>query len=512
MNFFKSFALLGLLAMVAVSCTQLEEELRQDLDGETAQDFLRDNTDVSSLIQSVYDNFQLPFQDQSRFWAMQEHTSDEVMGPTRGPDWDDNGIWRVLHDHTWDADHLFIRNTFDELLRAVFNATNVLSFDPTPEEAAEARFLRAFVMASVLDAWGQVPFREAGESLLDPPNVLSGPEAADFIISEVDAILGDLPVGDATRANQDAAQALKAKVLLNRGTYADRANPSFPDQDMQGVIDACDAIINSGRYSLADDYFDNFSPLNTQNSPEIIFVNKNDPSTQRNGNNVRSRWFCTLHYNQNPSGWNGFCTIADFYDTFDQNDPRIGGPASSRPETDGRIGVGHGFLIGQQTDVNGDPIEDRKGNPLSYTKEVALTESGDNLEVTGVRVVKYIPDLDNGELVENDYVFYRYADILLMKAEALLRQGQNGQALDIVNQIRQKRGVADLGNINADVLLDERGYELYWEGHRRQDLIRFGKFLGSWNEKPASGQERLLFPIPNTALAVNPNLTQNPGY
>ncbi|MEO0898859.1 MAG: RagB/SusD family nutrient uptake outer membrane protein [Bacteroidota bacterium] len=510
MNFIKSIVFVGLLSFLVIGCTDLEEVIRQDLNQEDATEYLQNNTDISALIQTVYDNLQLPYQDQSRFWAMQEHTSDEVMGPTRGPDWDDNGIWRVLHNHTWDADHLFIGNTFNELLQGVFNSTNVLGFGPTAEEAAEARFLRAFIMASILDAYGQVPFREAGESLLDAPRVLSGAEAVDFIISELDAITGTLPTGDATVSNADAANALRAKLLLNKGTYADRANPSFAAADMDGVIAACDAIINSGRFALADDYWDNFSPQNTETSPELIFVNKNIGG-ERSGN-VRSRWFCTLHYNQNPSGWNGFCTISDFYNTFDQTDSRFGGSAADRPETAGKTGVGHGFLSGQQLDADGNALQDRKGNALSYTPEVALTESGDNLEVTGVRVVKYIIDLESGDNADNDYVFYRYADVLLMKAEALLRKGDNGGALAIVNEIRAKRGVAELASIDADGLLQERGFELYWEGHRRQDLIRFGKFLDAWDEKPASGTERLLFPIPNTALAVNPNLSQNPGY
>ncbi|MCI4666630.1 MAG: RagB/SusD family nutrient uptake outer membrane protein [Bacteroidia bacterium] len=510
MKFFKSILILSLAAFTLAGCTQLEEALRQDLDGDSARTYLNENTDISSLILTVYDNLDLPYQDQSRFWAMQEHTADEVMGPTRGPDWDDNGIWRQLHNHTWDADHLFIRNTFDELLRAVFNATNVLAFNPSAAEAAEARFLRAFVMASVLDAWGQVPFREAGESLLDAPQVKKGTEAAEFIISEIDAIIGDLPTGDARVANQDAAQALKAKVLLNKGVYANRENPSFDPGDMAAVVTACDAIINSGRFSLADNYFDNFAPRNTETSPEMIFVAEN-LGGERSGN-VRSRWYCTLHYNQNPSGWNGFCTIADFYDTFDESDPRTGGSAADRTETAGKTGVGHGFLIGQQVDKDGNNLEDRKGNPLSFTKEVALTENGGNLEVTGVRVVKYIIDLESGDNVDNDYVFFRYADVLLMKAEALLRSNDAAGALALVNEIRAKRGVAELSSIDEQGLLNERGYELYWEGHRRQDLIRFGKFLDPWTEKGQSGSERLLFPIPNTALAVNPNLEQNPGY
>ncbi|MBD0278137.1 MAG: RagB/SusD family nutrient uptake outer membrane protein, partial [Flavisolibacter sp.] len=135
------------------------------------------------------------------------------------------------------------------------------------------------------------------------------------------------------------------------------------------------------------------------------------------------------------------------------------------------------------------------------------------LEVTGIRVVKYPHDYGtSGDQKDNDWVIFRYADVLLMKAEALLRTSKAGDALTIVNDIRQRRGASQLGALTEQALLDERGRELYWEGWRRQDLIRFGKFLQPWQEKPKDDPKNLLFPIPSNQLAVNPNLTQNPGY
>ncbi|MEL6945666.1 MAG: RagB/SusD family nutrient uptake outer membrane protein, partial [Bacteroidota bacterium] len=175
-------------------------------------------------------------------------------------------------------------------------------------------------------------------------------------------------------------------------------------------------------------------------------------------------------------------------------------------------GINAGFLVGQQFDASGAALEDRKGNMLSFTSGVSLTEKGDDLEVTGIRVIKYPIDYNSGDNADNDYVYYRLADLMLMKAEAALRSGDSGTALSIVNEIRAKRGAAALASLDLDGLLAERGRELYWEGHRRTDLLRFGKFLDAWQEKPASGSERLLFPIPAPSLASNPNLTQNPGY
>ncbi|MEO0775043.1 MAG: RagB/SusD family nutrient uptake outer membrane protein [Bacteroidota bacterium] len=500
-----AFALLSVFG-----CTDLEETLREDLSAEAANELLLESADVSALLKAVYDGLQLPYQDQARVFAAQQHTSDETIGPTRGPDWDDNGVWRSLHDHTWDADHQFLGDTFNDLLRLVFDATNVLSFQPNAQQAAEARFLRAFAMFSVLDFWGQVPFRNPGESLLIAPQVLSGDEAINFIVAELDEIIGDLPDGPASVANKDAARVLKMKISLNKGTFANRARPEFPAADMTEVINQADAIINSGTYSLATNFFDNFAPNNGQSSPELIFVDENLAGVAGGeGNTVRSRWFCTLHYNMNPSGWNGFSTIGDFYDRFDPADPRIGGAYVGQTDVSG---INVGFLLGQQVDQDGNALEDRKGNPLDFTKEVALSEGGDNLEVTGIRVIKYPIDYNNGDNVDNDAVLYRYADVLLMKAEALLRTGNEPDARAIVNDLRAARNLPALATLTLDNLLDERGFELYWESHRRQDLIRFGKFLDAWDQKPATGTERLLFPIPTQALAVNPNLSQNPGY
>jgi len=218
----------------------------------------------------------------------------------------------------------------------------------------------------------------------------------------------------------------------------------------------------------------------------------------------------------NPGGWNGFSTLSDFYDKFEAADVRRGAayPLTGIPNPGKRVNVG--FLAGQQYNLTTDaPLTDRTGAALSFTKEVKSIETGSNLEVTGIRVNKYGVDYtnDGSGNVDNDYVYYRYPDVLLMKAEALLRSGGSAStALDLINQIRNKRGASQLSSLTLDNVLDERGRELYWEEYRRQDLIRFGKFLQPWQEKASDDPKNLLFPIPNQQLSVNPNLTKNPGY
>lgn len=498
------------------SCTKLDEKLGSTITKEQADSVIQ----VASLLVSAYDGLQLPFQDQSQYWALCEMTSDEAVAPTRGGDWDDNGVWRSLKLHNWTPDHTFIGNAFTNILQLQFKATNVLNFNPSEGQAAEARFLRAWSMFATLDGWGQVPYRNPGDTLLNAPKVLKADESVNFIISELEAIIPTLTDSvPAYVANKNAAKALLMKVYLNKGAFLNRAAPTFDAADMQKVISLADEIIASGKYSLADNFFKNFAFNNDVISTENIFTQRNGPgfstASSRGGNSSYCRWAPTLHYNQDPSGWNGFTTISDFYDKFEATDTRRGGSYAGVTDVSG---LKVGFLLGQQYNANGVALKDRKGNPLIFTRELKLQETDPNtLEVTGIRVVKYPPDMSSKESrntnnASNDYVFLRYADVLLMKAEALLRNGDAAGSLTIVNDLRVKRGATLLAALTLDELIDERGREMYWEGWRRQDLIRFGKFLEPWQLKPSDDPKYLLFPIPTADLAVNKNLVQNDGY
>jgi hypothetical protein len=509
----KAFIILSLVFGCGMTSCSLDEELGSTLTRDQADSLIK----VPALLISAYNGLQLPFQDQSNFWALQEMTADEAVAPTRGGDWDDNGVWRALKLHNWTPDHTYISNTFSNILQLQFLASNVLSFNPTAQQAGEARFLRAFAMFAILDGWGQVPFRNPGDTLLNAPRVMQPAEATEYIINELTAIIDVLDENvPAYTANKNAARALLMKVYLNKGAFANRAAPTFDAADMQKVIQLADAITASGKYNLTN-YYDNFAFNNDAISKENIFTQRNGPgfSTVRNGNAVFCHWAPTLHYNQDPSGWNGYATISDFYDKYEATDVRRGG---AYPGVTEKSGLKVGFLVGQQFNAAGTALKDRKGNPLIFTRELKLQETDPNtLEVTGIRVVKYPPDMTSNETkssnnANNDYVFLRYADVLLMKAEALLRTNGTAAALTIVNEIRANRHASNWTSIDLDKLIDERGRELYWEGWRRQDLIRFGKFLDTWQLKPSDDPKNLLFPIPTSDLAVNKNLKQNDGY
>ena len=515
-------------ALLVTGCTKLDEKFN----GSLAPDQVGGSGSVSTaaLLRGVYNSLQTVMQDQAGTYSLSEVSTDELIVPTRGPDWDDNGVWRVLHAHSWDGENLRIRENFTNLNATVFAATDILQFSPSTQEAAEARFLRALAQSYLLDLWDQVPYRDPGESTLGASRVRKGAEATDFLIAEINEVMPNLPTGPAGRANQNAAKVLLMKLYLNRGVWSsveNRATPTFAPADMNQVITLADQIINSGSYSFTPIYFDNFAPRNTTIGTENIFTQQNDAGVSGStGSTVRSRWHSSIHYNMNPQGWNGFSTLSDFYAKFEAADKRrgIAYPQTTGPTNPGgRVNVG--LLAGQQYDLSVDTmLNDRTGAKLVFTPDVKSIETGSNLEITGYRAYKYPIDYVNtGDgNIDNDFVYFRLADVLLMKAEAILRGGTGTAAgaygstpLAIVNYIRTlpSRGATALGTVDLDVLIDERGREMYLEGWRRQDLIRFGKFLDPMQEKPnASDPKYLLFAIPNQQLAVNPNLTQNPGY
>lgn len=533
-------------AAFTTSCTKLDQGLNSTLTNNQAANALGLNG-TQLLLQTAYNDVGGPYSDPGNILALEEVTGDECVVPTRAGDWDDNGKWRALKQHTFKADGVdIIIGQFNSLNKLNFDATNVLAFNPTKLQAAEAKFLRALSLYQLLDLFGQFPFRDPGDNLLNAPKVYTGDSAVSFIISELTTILPDLPATTTMdKVNQDAAKFLLMKLYLNRGAFNNRVAPTFADADMQQVITLGNSIISGGKYSYSANYFDIFN-ANNSGTKEGIFAFPNSSGVSTNNSGIHNRWWSTLHYNSYKplapqGGWNGFSTVADFYNTFGVTTT----PTSTPDDTllDKRIGgrfykgctdisgIRPGLLIGQQYYEDGTMIKDRKGNLLKFSSNFSpdLKETGNNLEVVGIRVVKYVPDFSGngknygGGTAGNWVMLFRYADAVLMVAEAKMRASapDNAGALVMVNTLRSARAATPLAvmplvnttNVyDPNTLLAERGRELYWELVRRTDLIRFGVFQKAWALKPASDAAHLVFPIPSSALAANPNLKQNAGY
>ncbi|MBW1295455.1 RagB/SusD family nutrient uptake outer membrane protein [Aquimarina litoralis] len=496
--------------MLLVSCTDLEIEPTDSVIENLTGEFSGVG-DVDAAVTNVYNSLYGQIGNQADLYALNEVTSDELLVPTRGTDWGDNGLWRNLHEHTWSSIHPFVLNNWNNLNTNVFNTTEII--DPRSgadaTQLAQAKFLRAFSMFWIMDMYGQVPFREPDEGPEIDPRVFTRAEALDFVITDLNEAIPDLPVvgpsASTNRASRAAGNYLLAKVLLNRHIYNGSGTPDAAD--MTAVVNAVDAIAADG-FALQAGYFDIFKE--DVDNETIWFAETG----------VGNRIWNGLHYNQNAEGndgggWNGWSTLAEFYDLF-EGDPNTNVPGSGQEErrgfvpTDGSFqGIGFGFLVGQQYDENGASLTDRPGQPLIFTRDFPGLLGND--ERTGIRTIKYHPD--NGSFTNHEIVF-RYADAHLMKAEAIFRGGASGDdALAMVNELRTIRNTSNaLGALTEQDILDERGRELYKEFWRRNDQIRFGKFTETWGLKSSTEEFRVLFPIPQVALISNPNLSQNPGY
>lgn len=491
----KTLLFSGVLAIgILPGCTNLEVDEVDSIIVETVDGVFQG--DPTALLESSYNDLNA-FGDQANIYALFNHTSEQMIPPTRGVDWGDNGVWRTLHAHTWDATHSYVLGAWNQLNSRVFKTNQVLASSPSAAQEAEARFLRAFYMWQVMDLYGAVPFREVNEGVDIDPKVFTRSEAFDFILQDLEAAIPGLPSGGPAAqqrtANKAAAYALMIRMYLNKAVYK-ASNPAGPYThdagDMTKVVEFADLIEAEG-YSLETNYFDIFT---VNSASEIIFSSST---------NAQNRWMMTLHYSQNPSGWNGFTTLADFYDKFDANDSRIG----NYPTPDGSefSGIGRGFLIGQQYADDASKIVDtRTQKDLQFTRDVPLSGAATD---KGIRVIKYHP-ADKG-----DYILFRFGEVVVSKAEAIMRGGSSSEsALDVVNALRAARGADALSGLDDGAMLDERSREMYWESLGRIDQIRFGTFANTWSEKSSTETFRVLFPIPQQALDSNPNLQQNEGY
>lgn len=460
------------------------------------------------------------FANERTIFGLTEHPSDVLIGPTRGGDWFDGGVFQQMHLHQWHPDHIFIITAWKSLNDGVFKATQAIAGNGvTPQITAEAKTIRAYYLFHILDFWGITAFREAAQGLESDPLVRNSAESVNWIIEDLESALSDLPEASSKNvANKNTARAILCKLYLNKAVYeADSKGGGtfdFNPQDMDKVISYATDIEASGQYSLTPGvvgYFQNFAEANDEQSTELIL---SVPKEVIGG--FKQKWNCTLHWNMRPPGWSGFATLSDFYDTFEEGDSRLGGAYNSdtNPYTE-VSGTDAGFLVGQQTYADGTIILARDGvTPVDFSREVDLKVNG---EVEGIRVLKYIPDfrggVDNADDANNSMVLLRYGEVVMNKAEAMFRKGDVAEAEEVVNGLREIRfeKPAPL-ELTLESLLEERGRELYWEGWRRHDLIRFGKFLDEWQEKPATDSDKVLFPIPSTALLANPALQQNSGY
>lgn len=528
----KLFILVFLLG-VGFACTDLEEELTADFTetftpqnpglGESA------NTNAAlpaDGLNAAYDRLRFGTAWHGSYFSASELPTDEAVVAQKGGDWFDGGILINLHIHDFRSTNPFLNGAWGDLYGGVFQCNDLLGTGLNAQQDAEVRAVRAVLYWKLLDMWGhRIKLQVAAGTDVaqneDPRAVV------DFIESELLAALPNLPVARTYgRFNQSVANALLARLYLNAPTYLANAgvsgadiNPTTGNSYYQDAIDASDAVINSGLYDLDATFYEGadgrmisavFAPDNVDNI-EHIYAVPFDEATAGGMNFAQM----TLHYPSQltydlaEQPWNGYATLQEFYDSYDDNDMRKDA----------------NFIAGPQTDVNGNPIldvafdqADPDGAAINYTPAInELFPNGSRQ--AGARLGKFAFKLGQLPDMDNDFPIFRYGELLLVKAEALCRLNgdwANTEAWTLVNQIRARAGLAAETAPGEDTFFEERGREVFQESLRRTDLIRFGRWGDAWWEKAAHTDAfKNVMPIPNDQInAADPAfpLVQNPGY
>ena len=539
MNIKKKKTLLGLLLLAMISLVSCEDELNQDPqddDAFTVEDFFEQDSAYIKALGGVYANLNVPSPGGAfssniegldagtstygrSLMNLQTFTTDEAIWSYEN----DPGIGEIQRT-SWTAENVILRGAYGRIMAGVAFANEFLRqstedklntrgvSDSKKQEVAvmraEARVLRALSYYHMMDLFGKAPLVTEE----DPVGSTQSPEMTrqevfDFVEEELLASIPELEepmMNDYGRVDKGVAWMILAKVYLNAEVYTGTAR-------WADALEFSEKVINAG-YTLTDNYIDNFRADNDVNGAqnEIIFPIPADenfaqafgPTTVMTNGAVGSIEENGDELGVIPAGWGGAIRLSpQFVSLFDgsefENDDRnriIGANNEERTlEINDIVDQDQGYILEKYTDVRSDGTA---GNQLTFSSV--------------------------------DFPMFRLADAYLMYAEAHLRSGSGSQsqALEYINKLRERANGDSSENISPseltlDFIIDERARELYWESHRRQDLIRFGLFTGSqyiWTLKGNSisgvpiPDFRKLFPIPNASLAANQNLTQNPGY
>ena len=436
-----------------------------------------------------------------QYWNAQELSTDEAVMA-----WNDASI-KDFHWQTWAPNDVFIAAIYSRIMYTVALSNEYIRATTGKTDAdivkyhAEARFLRALAYSHAIDMFGNPPFvTEADAPGAFFPKQTTRAELFTYLETELKAIETELgaPRFEYARADQAAAWTLLAKLYLNAKVYTGTERNA-------DCVTYCKKVLASS-YALAPKYANNFTADNNL-SPEIILPITSDGKNTQTYGGMTYLVHAQIGGTMPPAqfgvggGWGGIRTTKAFVNKFVDNSGK----------TDQRAMF---WSAGQKLEIT---------DIGQFTDGWAITKYS-NLTSTGAAAPHAHPDF-----VDTDYPLFRLADVYLMYAEGVVRGATTGDAtsaLGYVNALRARAYGNASGNITAgqltlDFLLDERSRELYWEGHRRTDLIRFGKFTGGnylwpWKGNVAAGAAtesyRDLYPIPSNDLGANPSLKQNAGY
>jgi hypothetical protein len=545
-SFAKHLWALALAATAGAACTDLTEVPYTEI---TESNFKPTERDLAALIAPVYTQMRCVWMSWYGMVDWQEETADVLLTPVRPNGWDDGGIYYQNHQHRWNAASPGMPNSLWGRAFNGINAANRVIYQIEsgilPVEAnlgakviAELRAMRAYYYYLLLDNFGNIPIA-TDWTVTEPPPQTPRAQAYEFVMNELTEampLLSDVSTEAMYgRMTQWAAKAILARIYLNAEVYSGTRR-------WDDVLAATQEIIGSGRFQLDATYRGPFS-RNNHTSSEILFAVPYDAIYSGQSGGCTSNFHMkTLKpdlrfvFGMTTGPWGGSASNPQWIDTYDPDDGRLADTWLRGPQYDGE---GRGYTFVQHV-PNMRDTPDSEGGRLQFHH--------------GFPVWKYEIYAGMSGSSDVDYPVVRYAEVLLMRAEALLRTGDADGAAALVTQVRQRNfkgaaaskavvtgadllqgsrynygwydfdGVVKTGpggtpvtNGGADIqygrFLDELGWEFAAEGHRRQQLIRFGVFTTkTWFNHTANGEYRTLFAIPQPRLDTNPNLQQNPGY
>lgn len=539
---------IGIIVMLSIplvfsACTKLKDTSYNQI---ISSQFTPTSSELPALAGAAYVDWRGLLLQWNTVYRAQEVTGDEMLTPARPNGWVDGGVYRRLHEHKWTTDDDVVINIWTRAYQGITNCNRIIyqvqssavpvASKDTASLVAEMKLLRASYYWMLCDIYGNVPIVDRFDvpaGYLPVQN--SRKEVYDFIVSDlinnIPKVTDDVSTKTYGKFNKWAGLTLLAKMYLNAEVYT--GTPEWGK-----CIAVCDTIINfansTGKFILEPNQKNVFVTEN-QNSKEILFALPFDSKYVNDWNSFDVH-MQTLEpenqktYNLQSSPWGGVCAIPQFINTFDPADSRL---------TDN-------YIMGQQYTANGDSIFGTMGafvgKPLAYRNYLPGVDQSE--EVDGYRLGKFEIAMGATNRLSNDWPLFRYADVLLMKAESLLRTGDADGAAALVTQVRQRDFKSnpskakvtgaqlmmgssyDYGlrnhlttteeggtDIQYGRFLDELSWEFNQEARRRTDMIRFGVFTKkSWLSHSPNGDYRALFPIPKTEIDKNSNLKQNPGY
>ncbi|RYF26479.1 MAG: RagB/SusD family nutrient uptake outer membrane protein [Flavobacteriales bacterium] len=543
-TYIKSLSVL-LLATTTISCSKLDVDIKSQYTS-----FPNSPAAAEAVSADVYNAYRGAMG--RDHWMAQTLSADEAVSVAMGSDWYDGGVYRDFHLHNWTADTGMLPGIWNSAMTGITSCNKVLALfnDDDSDNAAPIRAMRAYYYFILMDNFGSAPIIKG--LVEQQPDRSSRAEICKFVESELVAVMDKLPtnvdVGTYGKATQYMAAALLAKVYLNWAVYntPDVANymPTMANEKLQRAVEMCDLVIQSGKFNLTDKFLTKFRPDNGPQIKDFIFVIPFDRDRQQ-GMSYSRFWIhrsAQKQFGDLPQSVGGtFRCLPSFLDKFnlpgdERNASYIGGKqfywTNYAP-------TANPFLIntskrGIDQDYTAADADVKFDWQMEFTRDITLRPNGAaTLDVgndqkgrsMGYRSIKFYMDVNvtaaQNRSQSNDVPVFRYADVLLMKAEAILRgaTSTSGETpLTLANQVRRYVNAPSYTlQPTLDDLLDERAREFADESWRRNDLIRYGKFEDDWGFRNlyAAGftqKFRRIFPVPTTVLNLNTNWRQNSGY